>query len=189
MKTQKLFLIAALLIGFFLVTCSKKKETDIKPRLFITLKDTSGNAVSGALVRLYKNVTDTGITKISDSTGVVIFTGLEPTVYYWLATKGCKTNRNSQTTLNRDLITNAVLYGYSIMSETGTLIITNSSTEPYKVTDSVFTATVYIDTPYISWPKIGSYLIHSEKLSTPGTGKDTLIQINCSDTAVIRLPY
>jgi len=99
MKTQKLFFIAALLIGLFLVTCSKKQESDIKPRLLITLKDTSGNAVAGASVRLYKNTTDTGITKISDSTGVVIFTDLEPTVYYWLATKGCKTNHNSQTTL------------------------------------------------------------------------------------------
>ena len=190
MKTQYFFFTAALFIALSQVTCSKKEDVIINPRLLITLKDTSGNAVAGALVRLYKNAADTGITKISDSTGVVFFSDLDPAIYYWLATKGCKTNRNSQTTLNRVLITNAVLYGYSVMRETGTLIITNSSTEPYKVnTDSVFTANVYIDTPYISYPKIGSYLIHSEKLSTPGIGKDTLIQINCDNTALIKLPY
>lgn len=190
MKTQQLYFIAALFTGLFLVTCSKKQEIVTTPGLLITLRDTLGNSVSGATVRIYKNATDTGISKISDSTGVVFFTDLEPAIYYWLATKGCKTNLNSQTTLNRKLITNVVLYGYSVMMETGTLMITNSSADPYKVTtDSVFTANVYIDTSYISYPKIGSYFIHSEKLSTPGIGKDTLIQINCGDTALIKLPY
>lgn len=190
MKTQQLYFIAALFTGLFLVTCSKKQVADLKPRLFITLKDTLGKSISGASVKLYKNVTDTGITKISDSTGVVFFTDLDPEIYYWLATKGCKTNLNSQTTLKRKLITNVVLYGYSVMTETGTLMITNSSGEPYKVTtDSVFTANVYIDTSYTAYPKVGSYLIHSEKISTPGIGKDTLIHINCGDTVLISLPY
>lgn len=190
MKSQRLFFISVLITGLFLVTCSKKQEADIKPGLLITLKDTLGNSVSGASVRLYKSASDTGITRISDSTGVVFFTDLEPEIYYWLATKGCKTNLNSQTTLSKALIANVVLYGYSVMMETGTLMITNSSAEPYKVTtDSVFTANVYIDTSYISYPKIGSYLIHSEKLSTPGIGKDTLIHINCGDTVLIGLPY
>lgn len=189
MKTQYFFLLAILATGFCLATCTKVQEENIKPGLLITLKDTSGNSIAGATVRLYKNETDTGITKLSDSTGVVIFTELEPVLYYWLATKGCKTNRNSQTSLNRVLLPNVVLYGYSVLTETGMLRITNSSTEPYLVTDSVFKATVYIDTSYISYPKVGSYLIHSEKLSTPGIGKDTLIQISCGDTTIINLPY
>lgn len=172
-----------------MATCTKKTDVDTKPGLYITLKDTLGNAVAGATVKLYKDALDTGIIKISDSAGVVYFTNLEPEIYYWLATKGCKTNLNSQTTLNRKLIANVVLYGYSVMTETGTLSITNSTAEPYKVTtDSVFTANVYIDTPYLAYPKIGTYLIHTEKLSTPGIGKDTLVHINCGDTVFIRLP-
>jgi len=109
MKTKLFFYIITSIISLFFLTCSKKQVVDIKPRLFITLKDTAGNSISGATVKLYKNILDTGITKISDSTGVVFFTNLEPEIYYWLATKGCKTNLNSQTTLNRKLIDNVVL--------------------------------------------------------------------------------
>lgn len=172
-----------------MATCTKKTDVDTRPGLYITLKDTLGNAVAGATVRLYKDAQDTGIIKISDSLGVVYFTNLDSEIYYWLATKGCKTNLNSQTTLNRKLITNVVLYGYSVLTETGTLSITNSTSEPYQVTtDSVFTTNVYIDTAYLAYPKIGTYLIHTEKLSTPGIGKDTLVHINCGDTVFIRLP-
>lgn len=190
MKTKLLFIIVVFIAGLSMITCTKKQDTDTRPGLYITLKDTLSNAVAGATVRLYKDALDTGIIKISDSLGVVYFTNLDPEVYYWLATKGCKTNLNSQITLNRKLINNVVLYGYSVLTETGTLLITNSTTEPYKITtDSVFTANVYIDTAYLAYPKIGTYLIHSEKLSTPGIGKDTLIHINCGDTVFIRLPY
>ena len=173
------------------IKCTKKEQPILsKPILFITLKDTAGNNISGATVRLYKNDLDTGIIRISDTTGLVKFYNLESEVYYWLAEKGCKTNRNSQTTLNRILIPGAVLYGNSVLSETGTLKITNTSTERSKVSDSTFfNLTISLDTPYITYPKVGSHKIHSEKLSTPGIGKDTLIQIQCGDTTFITLPY
>ena len=84
----------------------------------------------------------------------------------------------------------AVLYGNSIMTETGTLKITNTSSDRYKVSDSTsFNVTVSLDTPYIIYPKVGSYKIHNEKLSTPGIGKDTLIQVRCGDTTFLKLPY
>ena len=170
------------------VKCSKNQEIILKPRLFITLKDEAGNGISGATVRLYKNAQDPGITQISDTSGIVIFRNLEAELYYWLAEKGCKTNRNSQNTLDRPLVQNVILYGYSVMSETGTLKITNTLAEPYKVSDSLFNITLN-DTPYIAYPKVGSYIIHSEKVSTPGIGKDTLIQVSCGDTSFIILPY
>ena len=140
-------------------------------------------------MRLYKSANDSGITQISDTTGIVLFSDLDAALYYWLAEKGCKTNRNSQTTLNTELIPGVVLYGYSVLSETGILKITNSSPEPYNVSDSLFNITLSRDTPYIAYPVIGSYLIHSEKVSTPGAGKDTLIQITCGDTSFLNLPY
>ncbi len=176
------------------VMCSKNEEI-VKTGLFITLKDETGTAVKGATVRVYKNVSDTGITQLSDTTGVVYFPDLEVALYYWLAEKGCKTNRNSQVTLNRPLISGVVLYGFSILSETGILKITNNSTEPYKVSDSLrnvamqFKITLNKDSTYIAYPKVGSHVIHSEKLSTPGIGKDTLMQIACGVTNILNLPY
>ena len=116
MQTSKPLLIVIVLICLQLVMCSKNEEI-IKTGLLITLRDESGNLVQGATVRVYKNVSDTGITQLSDSTGVVYFPDLEATLYYWLAEKGCKTNRNSQVTLNRPLILGAVLYGNSVQKQ------------------------------------------------------------------------
>lgn len=188
MKNNIRFILVLSFTSLLLQNCSKTPEV-IKPRLLISLKDEAGNSIPGATVRLYKNAGDPGITQLSDTTGIVIFSNLDEALYYWLAEKGCKTNRNSQTTLNRVLISDVILYGNSILSETGTLMITNNSPEPYKVSDSVFNITLVRDTPYITYPKIGSYLIHSEKVSTPGVGKDTLVMIACSDTVFINLPY
>ena len=177
-------------LGCLLFTnCKKHEETILKPRLFITLKDDSARAVVGATVRLYKNAQDPGIVLVSDTTGTVLFENLEPVLYHWHAEKGCSTNRVSQTTLNRPLLEDVVLYGYSVMTETGILKITTTSTEPYKVSDSLVTTNVYIDTPYIAYRKVRSWLIHSEKLSTPGIGKDTLLRVNCGDTTRLVLPY
>jgi len=191
MNIKIIGLIFLMATSLLFIKCTKKEQPILsKPILFITLKDTAGNNISGATVRLYKNDLDTGIIRISDTTGLVKFYNLESEVYYWLAEKGCKTNRNSQTTLNRILIPGAVLYGNSVLSETGTLKITNTSTERSKVSDSTFfNLTISLDTPYITYPKVGSHKIHSEKLSTPGIGKDTLIQIQCGDTTFITLPY
>lgn len=190
MNIRKIILIVLPLTCLLFIKCSKNKEIISKPSLFITLKDESRNSISNATVRLYKNARDSGITQISDTSGIVIFRNLGVELYYWLAEKGCKTNRNSQNTLNRPLIPGAILYGYSVLSETGTLKITNISTEHYKVSDSLlFNITLSNDTPFIVYPKVGSYVIHSEKVSTPGIGKDTLIQVRCGDTSIINLPY
>jgi hypothetical protein len=189
MNILKIGFIIFSLTCLLFMKCSKYQETILKPRLLITLKDESGNSISGATVRLYKNAQDTGITQLSDTTGIVLFQNLEAELYFWFAEKGCKTNGISQNTLNRPLIENVVLYGYSVMSETGILKITNTSTESYKVSDSLFNITLSNDTPYIAHRKIGSYMIHSAKVSTPGVVKDTLIQIRCRDTTIIILPY
>lgn len=196
LKIGGLFILA--LACLLLVKCSKKQqEIVVSPSLFITLRDSAGKGVGGATVRLYKNAQDSGITQISDSAGVVFFQNLETKIYYWFAQKGCLTNRNSKNTIGRPLIQGIVLYGYSLMSATGILKIANSSAEPYTVSDSLFNVTfsnsfkitLSSDTPYIAYPRVGSYVIHSEKVSTPGIGKDTLIKVQCGDTSTIVLPY
>ena len=161
----------------------------LKTRLLITLKDDKGLSVVGTVVRLFKNAADTGIVRIADSSGVLYYPDLEVALYYWLAEKGCKNNRASQTTLNRPLVEGFILYGYAVLSETGTLKITNNSAEAYKLFDSTFTVKLPADTIYFTYPKVGRHKIRVEKISTPGVGKDSIIQIKCSDTVYIKVPF
>ncbi|MEP7231902.1 MAG: hypothetical protein ABI691_16690 [Ginsengibacter sp.] len=189
MNIRRVGSIFLVLVCLLMVSCSQKPVIFEKPKLFITLKDALGNSVDSATVRLYKNAQDSGITQMSDTGGIVIFRNLDPALYYWFAQKGCATNRISQTTLNKPLIENAVLYGYSIMYQTSTLKITNTSAELYKVTDAFFNIKLPGDTTYIVYPIAGSRLIHSEKVSTPGMGKDTLIKAQCGDTSILMIPY
>src|SRR6187455_2598941 len=110
MKTCPFSLIISLLLICLFPNCTKvEKQETRKPRLFITLKDDIGKSISGATVRLYKNNIDSSLIKISDSTGVVMFFDLDVATYHWIAEKGCLSNRTSQTTLNRNLIPNAIL--------------------------------------------------------------------------------
>ncbi|MEO5889587.1 MAG: hypothetical protein ABIQ31_05005 [Ferruginibacter sp.] len=190
MKNYYPIFIVLLLISSLAIKCSKVMLPETKkPVLLITVKDDTGKSITGVSVRLYKNLRDSGITQLSDSTGIVIFNDLDTTIYYWFAQKGCKTNRISQGTLNRALTPNAVFYGYSAMTETGALKIINNSTEPYKVSDSLINITIKKDTPYFAFRRVRSYLIHSEKVSTPGVRKDSLIKVKCGDTTVLNLPY
>ena len=161
----------------------------LKTRLLITLKDDKGLNVAGTVVRLYKNAADTGIVRVADSSGILYYPDLEVALYYWLAEKGCKNNRASQTTLNRPLVEGFILYGYAVLSETGTLKMTNTAGEEYKLFDSTFTAKLPADTTYFIYPKVGVHKIRAEKVSTPGVGKDSIIAIKCSDTTYIKIPF
>ncbi|MEP7141695.1 MAG: hypothetical protein ABI707_02435 [Ferruginibacter sp.] len=190
MKNSLFSLLTIFAVSFLFASCSNPVKQELaKPQLRIKIRDDSGKIISGASVRLYKNISDLGFTQISDSTGLVIFSELELVLYYWLAEKGCETNRISQMTLNQALIPGAVHYGYSVLAETGALKIINNSPQAYKVSDSLINITISKDTPYIAYRRVRSYLIHSENSSTPGVGKDTLIRIRCGDTTIITLPY
>lgn len=186
-------IIAAISILFFsyllFMSCKKNEQLVLKPRFYITLKNDSAKPVSGATVRLYKDALDPGIILTSDSSGSVLFENLEPLIYYWYAQKGCSTNMTSQYTLNRVLIEDVVLYGNSVMRETGVLKITNTTNQTYTISDSFYSASVHIDTPYIAQRKIGSYRIRSENVNNPGVFKDTILQVNCADTTRLVLPY
>jgi len=174
----------------FLKCAKTVPQEKLRTRLLITLRDDEGKSVAGTVVRLYKNAADTGITRIADSTGVLLYPDLDTVLYHWLAVKGCKNNRGSQTTLNRPLLDGIILYGYSVLSNTGILKVKNNSTETYKLSDSTFfNVTLPADTTCYLYPKIGTHKIHAEKLSAPGIGKDSLIQIKCNDSTLISLPF
>jgi hypothetical protein len=189
MKNFAFLLLVVMLVALFLTKCAKPATDQInKPALYITVKNDTGKSVTGATVRLYQQIGDTGITMVSDTNGLVVFSGLEAVRYYWYAEKGCKTNLVSQTTINYALIPGRVFYGYSVLTETGALKIINNSVERYKVSDSTFNITISKDSPYLGYRRVKSYLVHSEKISSPGVGRDTLINIKCGDTAIIILP-
>ena len=114
---------------------------------------------------------------------------LEVALYYWIAEKGCKNNRASETTLNRPLINGVILYGYAVLSETAFLKIKNNAAEPYILYDSTFSLNLPSDTTFFFYPKVGIHKIRAEKVSTPGFGKDSIIQINCGDTTYLNLPF
>lgn len=185
------YLLTILLVYFAFAGCSNPfQEVNLgKPELRIKIRDDTGKAITGARVRLYKRVIDSSLTQISDSTGLVVFSGLDLDLYYWLADQGCRTNRTSQMTLDRPLTLGAVYYGYSVLAETGTVKITTNTSQTFTVFDSVVTIRVNRDTPYIAARRVKSYLIHSENINTPGVGKDTTIKIRCSDTTALVLPY
>ena len=188
--TAPVFVLLLLQTCLLFFSCAKIQPPEkLKTRLMITLKDDKGLSVAGTVVRLYKNAADTGIVRIADSSGILYYPNLDVAVYNWLAEKGCKNNRASQTTLNRPLVEGFILYGYAVLSETGTLKITNSAAETYKLFDSTFSVKLPADTIYFTYPKVGRHRIRVEKLSTPGIGKDSIIQIKCSDTTVIKLPF
>ncbi len=190
MKTTLLVLMILAFVCVLFLSCAKTIPQEVlKTRLMITLRDDKGLSVAGTVVRLYKNAADTGIVRIADSSGVLLYPDLEVAQYYWLAEKGCKNNLASQTTLNRPLVKGVILYGYSILSETGTLKITINATEPYKLFDSTFNISLPKDTSYFIYPKVGFHRIRAEKVSTPGIGKDSIILIKCADTAFIKLPF
>ncbi len=190
MKTALPILIVLLLPCLLFFNCAKilPQET-LKTRLLITIKDDKGLSVAGTVVRLYKNAADTGIVRIADSSGILYYPDLEVALYYWLAEKGCKNNRASETTLNRALIEGVILYGYAVLSETGTLKIKNNAAEAYKLSDSTFNIKLPADSTYFVYPKVGFHRIRVEKVSTPGIGKDSTLLIKCSDTAYINLPF
>jgi len=185
----KIMVIILPLICVVYWNCSKKEELVSKPRLFITVVDETGKGVEGASVHLYKNEQDPGLLKTTDSSGIVLFDSLETELYYWHAEKECKTNRNSQVSLNRPLMPGVVLYGYSILAETGILKIINTSAASYNVTDSLSWNIVLNDTPFITYPLVGAYTVYFEKISMPGAVRDTTIQMQCGDTTQLILPF
>jgi len=195
MKTYVTLLVILLSACFLFLKCSKTPPVEKrKTRLMITIRDDEGKSVDSTIVRLYKNATDTGITRMCDSTGVLLYPDLDTVVYYWTAVKDCKNNRASQTTLNRPLQEGLILYGYSVLSANGTLKVHNSSTLQYKILDSTFTITVPVfsatlpaDTTWFGYPKVGNHRIYA--IDTAGNKKDTLITFRCGDTAVLNLPF
>jgi len=136
MKTN--ILILMILIGFCVSSC-KKAETPTT-NLELTLKDDLGNIVSGSSVKLYSSETDwtngtnqVGTTQFSDASGKVKFSDLSNIKYYWFAEKDCKNNWHGASTTTSALTANITNTINVILSSSGTLTFTNTSSNPYHI--------------------------------------------------------
>lgn len=108
--------------------------------LEITVKDNLGNSVSGATVKLYSSLTDWTngtnqllTTQTTNASGVVKFSPLSSIKYYWSVTNGCKNNAYGSNTTTNVLTSNVTTSVTTIIDGTGTLVINNTSTNPYDV--------------------------------------------------------
>jgi len=186
------FLLIFLLSISLLTRCSKNQNNQ-STRLRIDVADESGNVVSGATVRIYQSSNDPGITGITDDKGVVLFSNLSPEIYLFDAAKGCKNNRNDLSVLTSPLVPNAIIYIHTDLSENGVLQIINSSTDSFTASIKVLNRKFAVEVPghdsTIIYPDTGPGTLHTENESAPGTSRDSLIQISCTDTTIIHLPY
>ena len=138
MRHFKFVLVLTLFFAFFLSSCSKS-STPAPTALQITITDGLGNVVTGASVTLYGSQTDwTNNTNpigsaTSDSKGVVTFTNLSSTTYYWLAQDGCENNIHGSATNQTPLTANATTTITTVLAGTGTLKFVNTSANPYHV--------------------------------------------------------
>lgn len=108
--------------------------------LEITLKDELANLLTGVSVKLYPSQDDwingtnqVGTTLTSDASGKVKFSSLSALKYYWLAEKDCKNNVNGGITTVSALTVNTNNTVEVILTGTGTLKFTNTSSNPYRI--------------------------------------------------------
>lgn len=183
--------VAMALCCLLFITCTKiPPEPVLKTRLMITLGDDEGKSVDSTIVKLFRKSDSTLVEeRMSDSTGVLYYTDLQPILYYWTAEKGCKNIRASQTTLNKPLIEGAIMYGYSILSNRATLHIINTSQNSYTISDSTMTFTLPKDTAMFVYPKIGSHIFKSTASDTLVKIKDSTLSFACGDTVFIKYPF
>lgn len=143
-KMKKISILFVILTAS-LFSCSKSSDpvttppTPVTTSLEITLKDELGNPVIGASVKLYnsesnyQNATNQlQTTKTSGSNGVVLFDNLSAIKYYFSADKDCLTNAFGGVATD-NLYANSKNNVTCILSPSGTLVINNTSTNPYDV--------------------------------------------------------
>jgi PKD repeat protein len=108
--------------------------------LEITVKDNLGNAVSGATVKLYSSLSDwtNGTNQLlttltTNASGVVKFNPLTAIKYFWLVSSGCRNNILGGSTTTNALTANVTNTVTTIIDGTGTLVVNNTSSNPYDV--------------------------------------------------------
>lgn len=207
-------LICPIAIILFIASCSKSTPTPPATTLTVTVKDTNGGAIPGASVYLFASLNDmTNAFKSSnlnsalaisqtDNNGNAIFkSNLTGSEYYFFAEKGCENNffggnlinsgsggsSTNALTLNENNYATCTLYG------TGTLTLTNNSSNPYEVYEGDLPIVTSMagnssnTIPFISgsfnieWKQLSGYVLYPTIDSVATT-------ISCGGSASVSFP-
>lgn len=208
-----LFLFCALVCASLFQSCSKDEDLSNGPNssngnnnnnggtsLELTVKDHLGNVVSGATVKLYTSETNwanqtnqVGNTLYTNASGKVKFQNLTNIQYYWFAEKDCLNNFNGAITTTTPLQANATTTLDVILSQTGSLRLNNTSSNPYRI---YINGTARFDmdggtTRTINYVPTGSYSIRVLQLSgylfTP-TDQTYTGNVGCGQTLTTTFP-
>lgn len=195
---KNLILISISLVLCMMFTACDLEENDSSIELIV--KDNLGNPVQGASVKLYLEYSDLqagidqiGSTQFTDVNGKAVFTGLSPVKYYWFAEKECLNNYNGAVTTAESLTEGVKNIVNCIVSQTGTIKMVSTSTNPYKV---YFNGSYVFDiaggqTIYSFYKPTGSYSIRVLQISgyliypTDETYSTTL---SCGETVTVTFP-
>ncbi len=190
MKYKRLSLIFLLAFNI-LFGCNKNKDNQ-GTELHIDVIDESDNKVPGASVTLSDNRGNFIENKIADSYGYVVFSHLPLATYKYDAVIGCKNNKNDLHFFTLDLPYKS-WYLPAHISENGVLKIINNSSDSFYFEINVLNIKFSDDIPdhqtYFLYPDIGLQNLYTVIKGASGTGKDSSIQISCTDTTIINLPY
>lgn len=190
MKILNLFIILVLsFTSLSLLCCSKSVEPGFQTTdLEITVVDEVLNKVQGAKVTLRESflVPATHPPLFTDMNGKVLFSNVNTRVT-WIAEKGCKSNRSSIYWFQQIINPNSLNKATTTIEKTGILKVVNSS----NVTYSISPGSSYLpaDSTLISYFKEGQILISAWQSNTPGSGRDTLLNISCGDTTRLNVPF
>jgi len=134
---RKITLAACVLATTALFSCSKTSsggsDTPAGTALQITVSD-AGGVLPGASVTLYPSQTSlqyqtNAIASLpTNSSGVATFSNLQPEQYYWLALDGCEAGTGTIIASS-----NVTTHASTGLLSTGTLVFTNTSSNPYEV--------------------------------------------------------
>ncbi len=195
---NKVMLCIVLALTMLLFSSCDDEITDTS--LEVIVKDNLGNPVEGASVKLYLEYSDLqngidqiGTTQITNTEGKAVFTGLSPVKYYWFAEKECFNNYNGAVTTAESLTEGVKNIVNCIVSQTGTIKMVSTSTNPYKV---YFNGSYVFDvaggqTFYSFYKPTGSYSIRVLQISgyliypTDETYSTTL---SCGETVTVTFP-
>ena len=125
--------------------CSDKDEPKPTPTptptsLELTVRNSLGNPINGATVKLFRSNSDfnnqanqVGSTQLTNSSGVAVFSNLEPLQYFWRIESGCLNNINNSFTSTSPLAANTKNLATVIISETGSIQFNSTSANPYRL--------------------------------------------------------
>lgn len=195
---KKINVILCLVVLASVVVFSSCEDEKVEPKtsLELTIRNSLGNPVSGASVKLFTSLEDwknlsnqKGSTKLSDASGKVKFDDLSPSNYFWFAGKGCETNYFGGSATVSPLTKGRMTTINTVLSSTGGILFTNKSNEAYTV--SIVGGKSFEmegNTKKRVIVKTGSVTVNIAPKSNPSEEETYIAKVDCGDKQAIDFP-